>query len=157
MQTFLTEENFMAAAQALDNKRLNKQLLEGVQIYRIISTHPEKGGWLNHPAVRMWEGHNDALYAYLSCIKIECDVRGIKTDKNWHNLTLLRQNDTGRYHYEDPPWLGDQRLHKSHRQNLFLKDPDYYAEFAWDAIDPKVTCCDRCNYFWPTHTLMYSL
>ncbi len=30
-----------------------------------------------------------------------------------------------------PHWLGDKRLHASHRSNLLRKDFNYYAEYGW--------------------------
>ena len=30
-----------------------------------------------------------------------------------------------------PPWLGDERLHASHRSNLLRKEPGWYGAFGW--------------------------
>ena len=37
MQTFLPYSDYEASAQTLDNKRLNKQILEGYQILKVLS------------------------------------------------------------------------------------------------------------------------
>ena len=29
------------------------------------------------------------------------------------------------------PWLGDEALHRSHRDKLVSKLPEYYAQHAW--------------------------
>jgi hypothetical protein len=42
-----------------------------------------------------------------------------------------------------PWWLGDNRLHSSHRSNLLRKMPDYYVQFKW-TDDPAAP------YWWPT-------
>ena len=56
MQTFVPFDNFIESSKSLDNRRLNKQLLEGRQIYKIIYTDQRSGAWANHPAVKMWRG-----------------------------------------------------------------------------------------------------
>lgn len=155
MQTFVPHTDFAESAAVLDNKRLNKQLLEGRQIYSILVSRRNTGGWVNHPAVKMWRNYDNALYSYLSAIKRECDTRSISTEKNWTEINQMyhRNWDRGN-NVVMPPWWGDERVHQSHRNNLYVKDPEYYAEFVHDN---RVTCCDRCNYFWPTHTLHYNL
>lgn len=154
MQTFVPFADIYQSASTLDSKRLNKQLLEGRQIYSILSSGRTTGGWVNHPAVKMWRNFDNALFAYLEAIKDECVVRGIQVDKNWSALTEMHKwnynRGTGMI---DPPWWGDERVHESHRNNLYVKDPLFYAEFE---SAKRVVCCDRCNYFWPTHTLFYN-
>jgi len=150
MQTFVPFKNFNKSAQSLDNRRLNKQLLEGRQIYQIISSNRTSGAWVNHPAVKMWRNYDNALYLYLTAIKNECIARGISVEKNWtaieqmHDANWFRGNGIVM-----PPWLGDMRVHNSHRQNLYLKDMWFYADFWYEGTKQKVSCCEKCNYFWP--------
>jgi hypothetical protein len=154
MQTFVPYADLNKSAAVLDSKRLNKQLLEGRQIYQILVQRRTKGGWVNHPAVLMWKNYDNALYAYLQAIKTECNRRNISTEKNWEAINQMyhwnwdRGNDVVM-----PPWWNDERVHESHRNNLYAKDPDFYVQFA---NANRVTCCDRCNYFWPTHTSFYN-
>lgn len=42
-----------------------------------------------------------------------------------------------------PWWLGDERLHSSHRGRLLYKDPDWYSQFGWSE-EPIET-----GYWWP--------
>jgi len=155
MQTFVPYTDMYESAAVLDNKRLNKQLLEGRQIYSILSSGRTKGGWVRHPAVLMWKGYDNALFEYLIAIKYECDERSISTEKNWDAIQEMYDWNWDRGdNIVMPPWWGDERVHESHRNNLYVKDPEYYAEFGNDS---RVTCCDTCNYFWPTHTLYYHL
>jgi hypothetical protein len=158
MQTFVPYADFNESAAVLDNKRLNKQLLEGRQIYQILASGKTKGAWVNHPAVRMWRKYDNALYGYLVAIKDECDQRGIQTEKNWDAITMMYERN---WHRGSgvimPPWWNDERVHLSHQINLYKKDPDYYAKFYSTVKEKKhISCCDRCNYFWPTHTLFYN-
>ena len=87
MQTFLPSSNFIFAAQALDNKRLNKQILESYQILNVLSGNST--GWRNHPAVRMWAGSEGVLYKYTQAMISEAKLRGIKTINNEINLSRL--------------------------------------------------------------------
>lgn len=154
MQTFVPFPDLAMSAQALDSKRLNKQLLEGRQIYGILTSGKRTGAWVNHPAVKMWRNYDNGLYAYLEAVKQECVLRGIQTQKNWDAIEDMHEHN---WHRGDnavmPPWWNDERVHESHRNNLYVKDPDYYAAFM---TARRVTCCDKCNYFWPTHTLYYN-
>jgi len=154
MQTFVPFADMQESVVVLDNKRLNKQLLEGRQIYNILSSGRTTGGWVRHPAVLMWRNYDNALYAYLFNVMLECDYRGISTDKNWSAIVKMHENNWDRgNNIVMPPWWGDERVHQSHRNNLYNKDPEFYAEFVHDKA---VSCCDSCSYVWPTHLLMYN-
>jgi hypothetical protein len=154
MQTFVPIADLAMSAQVLDSKRLNKQLLEGRQIYGILSSGKTKGAWVNHPAVRMWKCYDNGLYEYLKAVKEECVMRGIQTEKNWTAIEEMHEWNWNRGdNLVMPPWWGDNRVHESHRYNLHAKDPVHYAQFAGAR---KIPCCDRCNYWWPGHTLFYN-
>lgn len=155
MQTFVPYADFDESAAVLDNKRLNKQLLEGRQIYNILLSGRRKGAWVNHPAVLMWRYRENALYMYLKAVKEECDTRRISTVKNWDAITEMHESNWDRGgNTIMPEWWNDERVHQSHRNNLYVKDSEYYAKFIQDG---RVTCCDKCNYFWPTHTKLYNM
>ena len=155
MQTFVPYADLHESAVALDNKRLNKQLLEGRQIYNILVENRNKGGWVNHPAVKMWRNYDNALYAYLENVMLECRFRGISTEKNWSAITKMHDGNWDRgSNIVMPPWWGDERVHQSHRHNLYKKDPGWYHMFVNES---PVSCCERCSYAWPTHYLTYNL
>jgi hypothetical protein len=102
----------------------------------------------------MWRCYDMGLYAYLVAIYKECVARGIKADKNWDAIQKMHESNWDRGdNVVMPTWWGDERVHESHRNNLYVKDPEYYAEFS---SARRVTCCDKCNYLWPTHLLMYN-
>jgi hypothetical protein len=155
MQTFVPHADFSDSADVLDNKRLNKQLLEGRQIYKILASNQIKGAWVNHPAVKMWRRHDNALFEYLRVIKDECVHRNIQTEKNWNALEEMHESNWNRGSgVVMPPWWGDERVHKSHRYNLYKKDNEWYYMYQQEK---NSACCDKCNYFWPTHTLAYNI
>lgn len=154
MQTFLPSSNFTHAAQALDNKRLNKQILEAYQILNTLSG--QSVGWRNHPAVKMWEDHEHMLYLYAQAMVEEAKLRGIKTENNESNLNKLLSKFGNIWGKSIPSWFNDDkkmmRVVTTHRANLFIKDPIYYAryQYATKSIYNQ-PCCDTCKYFWVTH------
>lgn len=152
MQTFLPYKSFSKSAQVLDNKRLNKQILEGYQILKVLSTDDPFAAWRNHPAVLMWKNAELTLLNYVLAMVKEADVRGIKTDKNLHNILVLKKEKSGNWRNRMPSWYSDRqkidRLIESHRANLYRKDPEYYDRFVNDNANP---CCEKCQYFWVTH------
>jgi hypothetical protein len=156
MQTFLPSTNYAWAAQMLDSKRLNKQILEGYQILNVLSGQSPTGGWRNHPAVLMWKSHEGALLRYLNYMISEAKSRGIRTDKNESNIKSLFDKVGDSWDYSEPRWfyndLDSMRIVTTHRANLFKKDPIYYAKFQYATISPYNTpCCSTCQYYWVTH------
>jgi hypothetical protein len=156
MQTFLPSGSPIFAAQVLDNKRLNKQILECYQILKVLATNGK--AWRNHPAVLMWEGHEGALLEYVGDMITEAKYRGIKTENNQANINALVAKYGKQWDNSKPDWMRDkEKLAKvvgTHRANLYRKDPIYYAEYA-SAVDSQYNkpCCPKCLYFWPTHPL----
>jgi hypothetical protein len=152
MQTFLPYADFRRSAEVLDNKRLNKQILEGYQILKVLHNPDPRAAWRNHPAVKMWNNHQDALYNYIANMVLEARGRGIKTDKNEANLIELHSKYAMNWESGMPKWYEDSavlnRLTESHRANLYRKDPEFYVDFMYDNANP---CCDKCQYYWITH------
>lgn len=138
IQTFLPYSSFFKSAECLDYRRLGKQRVECKQILQALLGVSK--GWRNHPATKMWEGYEQALIEYSLHMCNEWIRRGYKdTLRDNYFLQLeLSQNING---YEYPKWLGDERLHRSHRSNLLRKDFDYYSKFGW--AEP-----DNLPYWW---------
>jgi Pyrimidine dimer DNA glycosylase len=156
MQTFLPFKDFDKSAQVLDNKRLNKQILEGYQILKVLSSDDPKAGWRNHPAVKMWRGHEKALLSYvMSCVD-EANKRGIRTENNVANIKALFLMHANSWGDDMPEWFSNEsilnRVVTTHRANLYIKDPIYYPQFL-SSIDSQYNqpCCEKCNYYWVTH------
>lgn len=134
MQTFLPYPSFTESAYCLDYRRLGKQRVEAYQIYRTLTGAGK--GWENHPATRMWRGHELALAAYFNAIKREWVRRGYK-----NTMLDLFVPDIP-FAYELPNWFGNKEFHASHRSNLLRKDPVWYSQFDWK--EP-----DNLPYVWP--------
>ena len=123
MQTFLPVPDFRESARLLDWRRLGKQRVEAWMLHDIL-TNPESRwrSWLSHPVVPMWRGHEDALALYFWSMVEEWKRRGYRS-----TIELPRPSGT----IELPPWLGDERLHASHRSKLLQKAPEWYGRFGW--------------------------
>jgi hypothetical protein len=142
VQTFLPYSDFSRTAEVLDYRRLGKQRVETFQLLRGLLGVASGTGWRNHPASVMWRGYEPALALYGIVICNEWTKRGYK-DTCREKIGALVPPD------QDivlPPWLGDEKLHASHRSNLLRKDTSYYAKFGWqESAD--------IPYFWPVEVL----
>jgi len=139
MQTFLPLPSMLDSAETLDRQRLGKQRVECLQILRSLSGLTK--GWQNHPATKMWRGHEHALADYSVIV---CEVwieRGYK-DTCRDKIEAMRVDHASQWGLGLPPWWGDERLHASHRSNLIRKFPEHYAP-QWPS-DP-----DDLDYYWP--------
>lgn len=132
MQTFLPYPDFMRSAEVLDYRRLGKQRVEAKQILNALS--PDSNSrWKNHPAVRMWRYYEHALRYYHDVMILEWINRGYK-----NNMVLFHVHGS----FDMPHWVGDGRLHASHRANLMRKDPVFYGKYEWN-VDLEAP------YWWP--------
>jgi len=148
MQTFLPYPNYHNSAACLDNKRCWKQVVEAKQILNALRLKIEgiKSGWQNHPATLMWEGHDTQLCKYGIIFAEESLRRGIKHKQ----LPILIDLCVSLQGYGDaiPDWMGDDRIHASHRARLLYKNPDWYQQFGWSE-KPR---SEAEGYFWPVRT-----
>ena len=135
MQTFLPSLNAVTSARLLDNKRLNKQILECYQILNVLSGKSKTGGWRNHPAVLMWKGFERGLWQYVQAMVREAQARGIRTENNEANLNRLKDQCWDSWGGNVPDFWNDtnkiMRITTTHKANLFDKDPIYYAKFGY--------------------------
>lgn len=91
MQTFVPFPDLRRTAEVLDDRRLGKQRVEALQIIRALTRATY--GWKRHPAVRMWEGHVEALALYAAVHRS-------------HRSSLLRK-DPEHYRHRFEPDLPD--------------------------------------------------
>ena len=127
MQTFMTHDNYVDSARALDNKRLGKQRVEAYQVFKALrGDYADTGAWVNHPATVMWRGHEYELALYGLTISVEFFERGFDGMNMVETFTeivsQLLETNTERY----PWWVTDTTLHLTHRSNLMRKDANYY-------------------------------
>lgn len=138
MQTFLTHHNnelehaFKQTARDLDRARLGKQRVEAYQILRALQG--ESKGWVNHPATKMWRGHETLLELYHDIMIDEWIRRG-------YNNTM-RKRHAGNVDWPTAPAWFTPELVLSHQSNLVRKMPEHYQPL-W----PEVT--GDLPYIWP--------
>ena len=161
MQTFVpVTSSFEDIAKVLDNKRLNKQALEGWQILMTLleldpqGNHRIPKSWVNHPAVKMWRGHEMALYRYIDAMVIEWKRRGYKsTIGDKAKATIVRAMELGLIDEisSNPTWLSNLSTFKdiaiSHRVALLNKDYEWYSQFKWP--EDKGNRPETYEYIWP--------
>ena len=143
MQTFLPYASFVESMRVLDPSRLGNQVYrEGMTLIR--------GGWPHHPASKMWRGYEHALALYLMIGVNELFDRGRNyAARPWCvELNELLESYTDPVVF--PPWLGDERIHASHRGVLLWKNPEWYSQFGW-AEEPRPPRPDgKMDYVWPS-------
>lgn len=141
MQTFLPYQSFKKSAQVLDNRRLGKQRVETLQIMKTLALG---GGWKNHPAVKMWLGHEITLMTYQSAICEEWVARGYTDSCQDKTRELLDRLDNFDLPPRSPAWLGDDAFHRSHRSNLLRKDFTHYSQYFEKDLPSDLP------YVWPS-------
>lgn len=98
-------------------------------------------GWANHPAVRMWRGHAQALASYGLWACQEWGRRNyVSTVDSFFERFLETCPDWDDAFY--PPWFGSPAFHAAHRAALLAKDAAHYGQFGW-AETPQIA------YIWP--------
>jgi hypothetical protein len=121
MQAFLPHPSFTDSAAALDNARLNKQIMECDQI--IAGYCDPDRGYRSHPVAHMWRDYPAAFLAYREACICEAERRGIDVGY----ATRYRVPDR----YDLPPFVGDGSYHYAHRARLLEKMPSWYSRFEW--------------------------
>ena len=133
MQTFLPYDDFVLSLDCLDYRRLGKQRVESMQLLNAMKK--TAGGWVNHPATKMWRGYEKALTEYMNLSIILWKDRGYKNTMKIVDVGELNDDDY-------PPWFGNEKVHASHRSNLLRKDSEFYGKYNWKE-SPDLP------YFWP--------
>ena len=140
MHTLLPYADFRKSAQTLDHYDCGRYTRLGNQMWRETLTLV-RGGWQNHVASRMWRGYTFALAQYGLALVDECEER---LDRDYSHLRAEYQEWADKAPHQDMPWwLGDERVHATHRSNLLRKDgPARYGQYGWTEIPVD-------GYFWP--------
>ena len=148
MQTFLPYSDYATSAKCLDRQRLGKQRVECLQIMRALVG--ETKGYANHPATKMWRGHEGSLLQYSFAMCDAWTQRGYKDTCRAKLLQLwlkhARANALPLAAFSftpSPPWLTEEFC-AAHRSNLKRKLPSHYAP-----LFPGTP--DDLPYIWPTN------
>lgn len=133
MQIFVPFVNTVDTAKILDQRRLNKQIIECRQVLKAIDQRKkgEKAAWMNHPVTIQYENYTEWL--------------------NWYTITLeavFRKNDFSALLNSEPkrpPFIGDDSYHKQHRRRLYDKDNNHYDIFKDDMSTKEIE--NKVNYY----------
>lgn len=134
MITFLPYTDFYKSCYCLDITRLRNQRVEARFIYNIITGKFRSKRWENSVGVRMWYGYPKALADYYNAC-----LQAYK-DRGYNNITMVPIDNNTRLII--PEWLGNEKLHSSHRQTLLSKKEEWYKQYDW-IEEPKY------SYYWP--------
>jgi hypothetical protein len=167
VNTFVTSTNLKECARNLDNLRLNKQIVEGKQIIKILETVDKTGkipvgrGFVNHPATKMWMGHTNQLKTYVNhMIREWVTVRGknhsvqiYPVDESKYNIPVCKF-DGSKAVYEElhdeehcfPKWFSFPPFIMAHKASLYRKNPMHYSFLLNEDLKPYIAC----GYLWPS-------
>jgi hypothetical protein len=85
-----------------------------VEAYKIICAIKYGGGYRNHPVVKKWRDHINALTLYYNYALDEWISHGYKN-------RMEKMPIHGRIVF--PKWVGNEKFHATHRSNLLRNDP----------------------------------
>jgi len=138
MQTFLPFPEFYKSGAVLDQKRLGKQRVEVLQMLNKIRGVTQGRGWSNHPCTKMWSATPNALVEYGVQICMAWKDRGYKDTC----LDKIKAHFNPSESLEMPVWLGNDKLHLSHKSMLIQKKPEFYSQL-WPDVPVNL------EYIWP--------
>lgn len=135
MQVFIIGSP-LETAQALDKKRLNKQIVECKQILNAIEGKTK--AWANHPCTIQYKEYTKWLIAYTHCLKsyFNNDIHNariwnlyaIDLTPSFHTIAYLDQMKRRLYtkdnnHYNKWKFLGEsqENWYWSNKENKFIK------------------------------------
>ncbi len=125
MQTFMPYSDIKKSVECLDYKRLGKQRVEAMQT----KYGTDENGDM---VIEGEEEYPDALAYYHNM----CIDEWIKRGYNNTMKHIVHVKD-----FKRPEWIGDERIHKSHRSNLLRKDYEFYSQYGWN--EPT-----NIEYYW---------
>jgi hypothetical protein len=105
----------LETAMALDNHRLNKQIIECQQILDALNGAK---AWSNHPCVLQYRGHEKWLEHYLSCLTLYK-----------HNATIHAKVCSDLAQMCEPEWHTTEYFDQMKRR-LYSKNPEHYKQWA---------------------------
>lgn len=106
----------LETATALDNRRLNKQIIECQQILDALSG--EKKGWRNHPCVLQYRGYEKWLEIYKDIL--------MSYKKGEFGKAILFNMYVDNYR---PDWH-TQEYYNQMKRRLYTKDSEHYKQWA---------------------------
>ena len=141
MNTFIPNADLKKSVECLDTRRLFKQIVECKQLLLAINAKKkgEKYGWQNHACTKMWYQYPQSLrYYQLLCLNEWCKRRF----EAFIDEAMLEFYEY-EFKRENPIFIGNEAVHRSHRLNLLWKDYEHYSQYF---IEPTPT--SKPAYVW---------
>lgn len=149
MITYMPLPSILDSVAALPSGVLRPQLIDCLNILEHLSGF--RAGMLYAPAVQMWVGAARGLFIYTDAIQERMDAEKLSSpsiqvtkDKIRIATTMILEQEAFAEHPSDssPFWLGDDRVHASHRSRLLTNYPQAVSRFNW--TEPQ-----HLTIFWP--------
>jgi hypothetical protein len=143
--TWHTRFAFQGTADDLHTPTLGYQIHQAHQIFLALTTvEGSQEVETNHPVLRMWVGHEYALAIY-GMLLSDNYIRGRRQADNtmfkiYYMLKEFRKHFE--VSYQEPPWMRDADVCRSHRSNLARRQPELYGN-KWPN-NPE-----NLPYIWP--------
>ena len=156
MMTFLPYPSFVESADCLDwqysHNRLNNQINEAFVLAQyLLGIRDEKHYRHNPHVLNMWRGYELVLIDYTVCCLLTWERKKKHINQERHEKVISLQSiaiNNG-YKLRIPPWLGNEKLHSSHRSALLGKLPEWYSQFGWSET-PAVWSKEKgWGYYYP--------
>lgn len=134
MQTYLPLPDCAASAAILDDRRLNKQRSDIMQLLKKLA---EPASDEDHPLVKMWRGNELFLIdKYAPAIMFEWMSRENNDNTLIKVMEFRKDYPVDEGHTDDPPeWFGDPVLHDAHKSYLLRLEPSKYRQHWPDVSD----------------------
>lgn len=163
MQTFLTSYSFQQSAANLDSKRLNKQILEAIQLYELATNklYLSKGfatPYKNHPAFKWWANCPKSLAYYIFNCTNEMYNRFGKCNKLWETSAKIIE-DVGFDMVVSVPNFLTSEIVESHKNALLYKTEANYILYDYcyiNAISLNSINANNCQKRFVPFLLSYS-
>lgn len=148
---WLPKPDFYESVSCLTTYQVGRQVHEAWWILECLTGRRQRAN--RYMMSRLWNGYSSGLALYLSLAIREWNVRGFpscheapydfrnnyKLNEKW----IGRLNVVNKIHY--PPWVGNERLHSSHRSFLLRDEPVHYSQFGWIDNVPELYWPEGCT------------
>ena len=111
----------------------------------------------NPHVLNMWRGYELALIDYTLCCLYTWERKKRYVNQERHEKiidlqSIAMKKYTDRYGlvwYSAPSWLGNEKLHSSHRAALLGKLPKWYSRFGWTETPAVWSKQKGWGYYYP--------
>ena len=114
----------LETAEALDKRRLNKQIIECRQILNALNGNK---AWSNHPCVLQYKGHKEWLELYTYCLE---DYFTSKHYSDSSDMLYIAKEWSERA-FEYKPKFHTEEYFNQMKRRLYTKDKLFYKQWAY--------------------------